>query len=181
MVSGGRERSLTCTWRGVSYLPRGRSYPFDQRTNNLTLRHPLNTFTPLFYIGRLRWLSFTDRAYIPRLTAFERQTDRQSLSFEMSSFAAVPADRGKKRYTDEELDAPAPKLTRTEGKDEKDTLKSKLEKAFAQDTLLSIMLKKLDNIVAPAFCDTETQLQPEDAEQLVVYLSVSLQYYCHDR
>lgn len=98
----------------------------------------------------------------------------------MSSFAAAPADRGRKRRADEELDAPAPKMTRNENQDEKNRLKSNLEEVISRDSLLSLVLSELDKVVAVAFCNTETQLQREDAEQLAVYLKVCTRSSCQD-
>ena len=162
-------------------LPATRSLlPSEQLMNNFTPRHPLNTFTPLPETERHRRLSFLNRAYSPPLIVVRQQTDRQSLSLEMSSSRSSAAF-GRKRRADEDFDKPAPKLTRKEGKDEKHTLKSKLDQEFDQNSLLRSFMRELDYVIAHAWYDTETELQREDAQQIVMYLSVSLLHYYHDR
>jgi hypothetical protein len=180
---GGKWRS-----RGLSHLdlmlcllPATRSLlPSDQLINHITPRHPPNTLTPLFYIERLRRLSFLDRAYSPRLTAFGRLPDQHSVSLDMSS-STSSATFGRKRRAVEELDTFASRRTRRGGDAERITLKSKLDQEFDQSSLLRSLIRDLDNVVALAFYDTEIELQREDAEQLMVYLSVSLLDYGHDR
>jgi hypothetical protein len=87
---------------------------------------------------------------------------------------------GRKRRANEEVDAPAPKVTRRGGTAEKITLKSRLEQENIVNSLSMCLLQELDTVVARAFYDSETELQHEDAEQLMVYLSVSLSDYSHD-
>lgn len=97
------------------------------------------------------------------------------------SSSTTSATFGRKRRAVAELDTFASKMTRRKGKDEKDTLKSKLEQEFIIKSLSITLLQKLDTVVARAFYESEIELQREDAEQLALYLSVSLLDHCHDR